>query len=136
MGLGAVGTLVANDAYSLGLDVYGFDPFISVEAAWKLRQNIHRAESIEAVVSQCDIISVHAPLTKDTRGIIGEEAFAKMKKGALLLNFARAELVDTEALRKALSDGTVSTYVTDFPNDENKDLPQHHFYSSFGGVYA
>lgn len=123
VGLGAVGTLVANDAYSLGLDVYGFDPFISVEAAWKLRQNIHRAESIEAVVSQCDIISVHAPLTKDTRGIIGEEAFAKMKKGALLLNFARAELVDTEALRKALSDGTVSTYVTDFPNDENKDLP-------------
>ncbi|MBE5781635.1 MAG: 3-phosphoglycerate dehydrogenase [Clostridiales bacterium] len=123
IGLGAVGTLVANDADALGMEVYGYDPFISVEAAWRLKGSVRRADTIESVVSQCDIISIHAPLTKDTRGIVGEEAFKKMKKGALLLNFARAELVDTDALRKALADGTVATYVTDFPNDENKDLP-------------
>ncbi|MDL2224888.1 phosphoglycerate dehydrogenase [Eubacteriales bacterium OttesenSCG-928-M02] len=122
IGLGAVGALVANDAYALGMEVYGYDPFISVEAAWSISRNIQRAPSVEAVVAQCDVISIHAPLNNGTRGILNEDAFSKMKKGTLLLNFARAELVDTEALKKALSDGTVAKYVTDFPNDENKDL--------------
>lgn len=123
IGLGAIGTMVANDAYSLGMNVYGYDPFMSVEAAWSLRRHTMRADSIEALVSECDIISLHIPLMDKTRGIINADVFRKMKKGALLLNFARNELVDNAALRQALEDGTVATYINDFPNDETMDMP-------------
>ena len=117
IGLGAIGTMVANDAYALGMDVIGCDPFITIEAAWALHRNIGRASSIEELAATCDIITIHVPLSEKTRGLIGEEVFAKMNKGAILLNFARGGLVDNEALKTALCDGTLHKYVTDFPDD-------------------
>ena len=123
IGLGAIGAMIANDAYSLGLDVYGYDPFMSIEAAWSLRRDINRARSIEELVSVCDIITIHIPLTPNTRGFINADIFAKMKKGVLLLNFARGELVDTESLADAIDKGIISKYVTDFPDDTVLNLP-------------
>lgn len=122
IGLGAIGAMVANDAHSLGMDVYGYDPFMSVEAAWSLKKEIHHANDVESMVSECDIVTIHVPLSDKTRGLINSEVFAKMKKGAVLLNFARGELVDTAALKTALADGTLSKYVTDFPNGEMLEL--------------
>ncbi len=118
IGLGAIGAMVANAAYSLGMDVIGCDPFITIEAAWALHRNIRRASSIEELASSCDIITVHVPLSEKTRGIIGDEVFAKMNKGAILMNFARGGLVDEASLKVALCDGTLHKYVTDFPNED------------------
>jgi len=123
IGLGNIGALVANDAYSLGMNVIGYDPYITVEAAWSLRRHTHRADSLEDLVAQCDILTIHVPLMDSTRNYIHQGIFEKMKKGTLLLNFARGGLVETEALKKALEDGTVSCYVTDFPDETVIDLP-------------
>lgn len=122
IGLGAIGAMVANDAYALGMEVVGFDPFLTVEAAWRLHRNIRRANSIEALAAECEYITIHVPLMQKTRGILGQEVFQNMQKGAVLLNFARGELVDTAALKAALADGTVRKYVTDFPDDETIGL--------------
>ncbi|MBQ9988308.1 MAG: phosphoglycerate dehydrogenase [Clostridia bacterium] len=118
IGLGAIGAMVANDAFSLGMDVVGYDPYITVEAAWSLRRNTRRAASLEELVSSCDIITIHVPLMDSTRGFMNADLFGKMKKGALLLNFARGGLVDNAALKEALKNGTVRKYITDFPDDE------------------
>lgn len=118
IGLGAIGAMVANGAHSLGMEVSGYDPFISVNAAWSLSRAVHRAESLESLLSESDYISIHIPLLPDTRGYINQESFAKMKKGVRLLNFARGELINTADLIEALNNGTVSCYVTDFPNEE------------------
>ncbi|HWR67426.1 MAG TPA: phosphoglycerate dehydrogenase, partial [Desulfomonilia bacterium] len=113
-----IGTMVANTAEGLGMEVWGYDPFMSIEAAWRLSRNTKRAASLDKLLAECDFISLHAPLNKDTRGSINAIKFAVMKKGAVILNFARRELVNTADLQKAMSDGIVSCYVTDFPDEE------------------
>ena len=118
IGLGAIGVMVANDCVSLGMQVTGYDPFISVEAAWKLSSNVKRAQGLESLLAESDYISLHVPLTDKTKGIINKEKFAIMKKGVRILNFSRGGLVNNNDLAEALNDGTVSVYVTDFP-DEN-----------------
>ncbi len=116
IGLGAIGVLVANDALALGMDVVAYDPFISVDAAWRLSQDVKRAHQIEEVWSDCDFVTLHMPLTEKTTNFVNEEGFKKMKKGMTILNFSRGELVEEEALSEALDDGVVHKYITDFPN--------------------
>ena len=116
IGLGAIGAMVANSATHLGMEVYGYDPFISIDAAWNLSRTIKHSKSLDEIYSQCDYITIHVPLTDNTRKMIDREAFTKMKDGVVLLNFARDLLVDEEALVEALDSGKVKKYVTDFAN--------------------
>ncbi len=118
VGLGAIGILVANAAKSLGMEVYGYDPYLSVDAAWSLSRSIHHAANLEQIYAECDYITVHVPLNDGTRGMIGKDSIAAMKDGVRILNFARGELVDGEAMRAALADGKVAAYVVDFPSDD------------------
>lgn len=116
IGLGAIGVLVANAATHLGMEVYGYDPFISVDAAWNLSRTIKHIQDLNDIYRECDYITVHVPLTDNTKNMIGGEAIAQMKDGVVILNFARDILVDEKALVKALEDGKVKKYVTDFAN--------------------
>lgn len=116
VGLGAIGVLVANAAEALGMRVIGYDPYISVESAWDLSQNVQRASGLEMLFSKSDYISLHIPLTNDTRGFINREKLGMMKKGARLLNFARGGLVNNLDLFEALDQGQLAYYVTDFPD--------------------
>lgn len=116
IGLGAIGAMVANSASKLGMDVYGYDPYISVDAAWSLSRTIHHSKSLDEIYSQCDYITIHVPLLDSTRKMIDKNALAKMKDGVVLLNFARDLLVDEEALIEALDAGKIKKYVTDFAN--------------------
>jgi D-3-phosphoglycerate dehydrogenase len=118
IGLGAIGVMVANDAHSLGMEVSGYDPFISVESAWDLSRSIKRATGFEGLLKSCDYITLHIPLTDETKGIINREKFALMKKGVRILNFARGGLVNNADLKEALANGTVAVYLTDFPDEE------------------
>ncbi len=118
IGLGAIGVMVANDAISLGMEVIGFDPYISIDAAWGLSRNVQKSESIEGLLTRCDYITMHMPLNDSTRGFINEEKIAMMKKGVKILNFSRGELVDNDALKKAIKEEIVDRYVTDFPSDD------------------
>ena len=122
IGLGAVGGPLANAAVKLGMEVYGCDPFISIDAAWHLDSSIIRVNSRDAVFSQCDIISLHTPLLEDTRKMINAKALAAMKDGVIILNFARDQLVDDDAMEEALKSGKVSRYITDFPNDRTAGM--------------
>ena len=117
IGLGAIGGPLANAARKLGMEVYGCDPYISIDAAWHLDSNIIRVKTREEIYEKCDIISLHVPLVEDTKKMIDADALAKMKDGVILLNFARDLLVDDDALEAALRSGKVHRYVTDFPND-------------------
>lgn len=116
IGLGAIGAMVANAASGLGMDVYGYDPYISIDAAWNLSRTIHHSKTLDEIYSQCDYITIHVPLLDSTKKMINKEAFQKMKDGVVLLNFARDLLVDEEALIEALEEGKVKKYVTDFAN--------------------
>ena len=118
IGLGAIGVLVANAAVALGMDVYGYDPYLSVDAAWKLSRHIHHAATLDEIYADCDYITVHVPLVADTKGMLNEAAFAAMKEGVRILNFSRAGLVDSDAMLAALEAGKVAAYVVDFPTDE------------------
>ena len=118
IGLGAIGTLVANSAHSLGMDVYGYDPYLSVDAAWGLSRAIHHATSVEQIYSTCDYITVHVPLTPDTKGSLNAEAFSMMPDGVRILNFSRGELVNNADMKEALASGKVAAYVVDFPCEE------------------
>ena len=118
IGLGAIGALVANAAENLGMDVIGYDPFISVEAAWRLSSSIHKADNLNDVLAQSDFITLHLPYNADTKNMINETTFAKMKSGAYLINCSRGELVNNAAVKEALASGKLSAYVTDFPNEE------------------
>ena len=118
IGLGAIGVLVANAANHLGMKVYGYDPYLSVNSAWNLSHNVTRAYDIKEIYETCDYISIHVPLTPDTKGFINSDAIAAMKDGVRILNFARGELVDSASILGALDSGKVSAYVTDFPNDD------------------
>ena len=116
IGLGAIGAMVANAASALGMEVYGYDPYISIDAAWNLSRTIKHIKSLDEIYSQCDYITIHVPLLDSTRQMINKEAFSKMKDGVVFLNFARDLLVDEDALIEALDNGKVKKYVTDFAN--------------------
>lgn len=118
IGLGAIGILVANAAHSLGMEVYGYDPFLSVDSAWKLSRAIKHAASLEEIYENCDYITLHVPLTDDTKELICEKTISTMKENVRILNFARGELVNSEDIIKALSDGKIAAYATDFAKDE------------------
>ena len=118
VGLGAIGVMVANDAVELGMQVSGYDPFISVDAAWGLSRNVKRARGLESLLAESDYVTLHVPLNDQTKGIINHERLAIIKKGARLLNFARGGLVNNADLREALAAGQISVYVTDFPDEE------------------
>lgn len=123
IGLGAIGGPLANDARRLGMNVAGFDPFISIDAAWHLDSQIRRVQNREELYPWSDVISLHVPLTEDTRKMINAEAISRMKDGVVILNFARDALVDDEAMAAALASGKVSRYVTDFPNPASANMP-------------
>ena len=116
IGLGAIGVLVANAAAALGMTVYGCDPYISVENAWKLSRNVIHVNSREEIFQQCDYITVHVPLLDDTKKMINADTIAMMKDGVIILNFARDLLVDDDAMEAALASGKVAKDITDFPN--------------------
>ena len=123
IGLGAIGGPLANAARRLGMQVYGCDPFISIDAAWHLDSHVNRVKSREEIYSQCDIITLHVPLLDDTKKMINAEAISKMKDGVIILNFARDLLVDDDAMAEALRSGKVKCYVTDFPNAKTANMP-------------
>jgi D-3-phosphoglycerate dehydrogenase len=116
IGLGAIGVQVANTAIHLGMDVYGYDPYISVKAAWSLSKHIHHSNSVEEIYKQCDFITIHVPLLDSTKEMINKKAISMMKDGVVVMNFARDLLVDEKDMIEALADGKVKHYVTDFPN--------------------
>ncbi|MSC83484.1 3-phosphoglycerate dehydrogenase [Eubacterium sp. am_0171] len=118
IGLGAVGVLVANAATHLGMEVYGYDPYVSVDAAWKLSRNIHHAKTVDELYKECDYITIHVPALEDTKGMINKDTISLMKKDVVILNFARDVLVNSEDMVDALVAGNVKCYVTDFPTPE------------------
>ena len=123
IGLGAVGGPFANAARELGMEVYGCDPFISIDAAWRLDSQVRRVNTREEIFESCDVISLHTPLLDSTREMIDRETLAKMKDGVVILNFARDALVNDDDMAQALSSGKVSRYVTDFPNGKTAAMP-------------
>ena len=123
IGLGAIGGPLANRARKLGMDVYGCDPHISVEAAWHLDRHVQRVKSREEIYENCDVITLHVPLLEDTKHMINADSIAKMKDGVIILNFARDLLVDDDAMAEALASGKVARYVTDFPNEKTANMP-------------
>ncbi|MDM8211902.1 phosphoglycerate dehydrogenase [Mediterraneibacter glycyrrhizinilyticus] len=118
IGLGAIGVRVANVAVHLGMDVYGYDPYVSVDAAWNLSRSIHHAKTVDELYKECDYITIHVPALEDTKGMIDKNAISLMKDGVVILNFARDVLVDQEDIVDALVSGKVRSYVTDFPTKE------------------
>jgi len=116
IGLGAIGVLVANVAIHLGMEVCGYDPFISVEAAWKLSRNIQRKEAVEEIYRECDFITIHAPARAETKGMIDKDVIHLMKNNVVILNFARDLLVNEQDMVEALRARKIKCYVTDFPN--------------------
>lgn len=121
-GLGAIGILVANIALSFGMNIVGYDPYISVDSAWRIDRHIKKESDLNTFFSECDFISFHMPLTADTREIVNAETISKMKDGTAILNFSRGELVNTEDLLAAVKSNKISRYVTDFPSDEMIDV--------------
>lgn len=118
IGLGAIGVLVANAAHSLGMEVYGYDPYLSVEAAWSISRSIHRAASLQEIYAKSDFITIHVPLNDETRGTFNAESIAAMKKGVRLFNFARGGLAVNADVIAALASGQVASYTVDFPGDD------------------
>ena len=116
IGLGAIGVKVANAATHLGMEVYGYDPYISVNAAWSLSRNVNHVNAVEEIYKNCDYITIHVPLLDSTKKMINAEAIAMMKPTTIVLNFARDLLVDEEAMVAALEEGKIAKYVSDFPN--------------------
>lgn len=118
IGLGAIGAMVANDAYRLGMEVMGFDPFVSVDTAWTISRRVQRAQDLNEVLTTCDFITVHVPLTDKTKGMIGVGEIAKMKPTAKLFNFARGGIVDDDAVLAALETTDLAGYTTDFADEK------------------
>lgn len=122
VGLGAIGVMVANMAVALGMNVIGYDPYISIDAAWGLSSAVKKSNDLKMMVSQCDYITMHLPLNDSTKGMVNDELFECMEPGTRLLNFARGGLVDTDALKNAIANGKIACYVTDFPSEETLGL--------------
>lgn len=118
IGLGAIGGRIANDAYRLGMNVLGYDPYVSIETAWNISSHVKRVADIKEIFEKSDYITIHVPLTDDTRATFDQAAFGLMQKGTTLINFARGELVDNTALFDALEAGVVKRYITDFGVEE------------------
>ena len=123
IGLGAIGILVANAAYALGMEVIGYDPYLSVDSALKLSRHVKKANSLEEVYAAADYITIHVPLMDSTRNTINAETIAQMKDGVIILNFARGGLVNNADIKKALADGKVAKYVVDFADSETVNQP-------------
>lgn len=123
IGLGAIGTMVANAGHALEMDVYGYDPFLSVEHALMLSRSIHKAADLDALLAEADFITLHLPLMDKTRGMFDAELIGKVKPGAVLLNFSRGELADGAAVLDAVRSGRLRRYVTDFPTADMLDVP-------------
>lgn len=117
IGLGAIGSMVANDAYRLGMNVIGYDPYVSVETAWNISRRVQRADDIQEIFENCDFITIHVPLLDSTHHLISSRELKAMKSNAVLLNFARKELVDTEAMIEALDNDEIKSYVCDFADN-------------------
>ena len=115
IGLGAIGAMVANSALDLGMNVVGYDPYLSVEAAWELSSKVKKATGLETLLAEVDYITIHVPLLDSTKGMFNSEKFAMMKDGIKIINFSRGGLIDDDDMIKAIESGKVSTYVTDFP---------------------
>ena len=122
IGLGAIGAEVANAAAALGMEVYGYDPYISVNAAWALTRDVKHITSADTIYEECDYITLHVPLIDATKGMVNAESIAEMKDGVVILNFARDLLVDDDAMAAALESGKVRRYVTDFPNPKSANM--------------
>lgn len=118
IGLGKVGVLAANAAVDLGMEVYGFDPYLSLESAWSLARRIKRAASYDEIYANCDYITIHAPLTDETKNLVCAESIAKMRDGVRIINLARGGLVNNDDIKAALASGKVAKYVTDFPTGD------------------
>lgn len=118
VGLGAIGVLVANAANHLGMKVYGYDPYLSVKSAWNLTHNAIHATDLKEIYENCDYITVHVPATPETKEFINSESIAQMKDGVRILNFARADLVNSQSILEALDSGKIACYVTDFATDD------------------
>ena len=118
IGLGAIGGMVANAGVNLGMTVLGCDPFLSVAGAWNLSRAVNRAATFDDIYAEADYITLHVPATKDTKKMINRETIAKMKDGVRIINLARADLVDADAVKEALASGKIASYVTDFPTEE------------------
>ena len=116
IGLGAIGVKVANVAKHMGMEVYGYDPYVSVDAAWNLSRDVKHVLNVEDIYENCDIITIHVPLLDSTKGMINKEAIDKMKEGVILLNFARDLLVNEKDVLAGIKEGKVRKYVSDFPN--------------------
>lgn len=123
LGLGAIGVMVANAAYNLNMGVLGYDPYISVDAAWSLSRAIKKAQDLKTVFESADFITLHMPYNKETKEIINKDSLAQMKKGVRIINLSRGELVNDDDIIVALADGSVSAYVTDFPNEKLVKAP-------------
>lgn len=123
IGLGAIGSLVANIAISLGMDVYGYDPFLSVDAALRLDRHIHVVKDINELYKRADYITIHIHFTDETKGMINAGAISSMKRGVRFINLARGEIVDDDAMLAALDTGKVAAYITDFPNNRIVKAP-------------
>ncbi|MDY4198894.1 MAG: phosphoglycerate dehydrogenase [Candidatus Fimadaptatus sp.] len=118
IGLGAIGTMVANAGHALEMDVYGYDPFLSIEHALMLSRAVHKAGDLDKLLAEADFVSLHLPLTDKTRGMVDADMLSKFKPGAALLNFSRGELVDSAAVLEAVKAGRLRRYVTDFPSED------------------
>jgi len=116
IGLGAIGVKVANSAKKLGMDVYGYDPYLSVDAAWNLSSDVHHVANVEDIYAKCDIITIHVPALDSTKHMINDKAISMMKDGVIIINLARDILCDEEAVLKGIESGKVRKYVSDFPN--------------------
>lgn len=123
IGLGAIGVMVANAAVNLDMEVHGFDPYISVDHAWGLSRMVKRAADLKELLRECDYISLHVPLTNETKGMFNEQLFSQMKPGMRILNFSRGELVNDTDIIAALGSGVVNTYITDFPSARLLHVP-------------
>ncbi|MBJ8326022.1 3-phosphoglycerate dehydrogenase family protein [Streptococcus pacificus] len=133
IGLGAIGARIANDARRLGMKVLGYDPYVSIETAWSISSHVKRVADIKDILTQADYITIHVPLTPDTKDTFNKETFAMMPKGTTLINFARAELVNQDALFEAILIGTIKHYVTDFGNEELLNKKQITVFPHVGG---
>ena len=122
IGLGAIGAEVANVAVSLGMEVYGYDPFISVNAAWMLSRSVKHIGNLDTIFQECDFITVHVPAMESTKGMINKAALDQMKDGVVVMNFARDTLVNDDDMAEALKSGKVKKYVTDFPNPKSSNM--------------
>ena len=122
IGLGAIGANIANIAYRLGMDVYGCDPYLTVESAWTINRLIHRVNTRKEIYENCDYITLHVPLTPETKHMINAESIAQMKDGVRIINLARGELVNDDDMAAALESGKVAAYVTDFPNEKTLSM--------------